>query len=187
MDARTIATLLVTVAVATAGYVATYLNSLRLAQRKERLERLDRQLREFYGPLYALTQSGDRSWKAFRVQIGRPHGSFWDADPPPTDREKEAWRLWMQNVLMPLNLRIEMVLVEHAELLEGTEMPACLLDLLAHIAAYKAVLKAWEAGDFTRHLSVLDFPFEVNHYAKTTYLRLKAQQQRLIGVRAPAE
>ena len=72
MDTQTIATLLVTVVVATAGYVAAYLNSLRLAQRKERLERLDRQLRELYGPLYALTQSGDRSWNAFRRQIGRP-------------------------------------------------------------------------------------------------------------------
>jgi hypothetical protein len=51
MDQKTVATLTATVFVALMGYAATYLNSIRLSQRKDRLERIDRQLREFYGPL----------------------------------------------------------------------------------------------------------------------------------------
>ena len=185
MDTKTLATLTVTLLLGVAGYVVTYFNTLRLTKRKERLDRVNRQLRELYGPLYALTEGADKSWRAFRLQIGRPSGSFWDASPPPNDDERAAWRLWMSHVLMPLNVRIETVIVEHADLLEGDEMPGCLLDLLAHIAAYKAVLKAWDHGDYARHISVIDYPDQVNDYAKREYLKLKAFQQTLIGTIAP--
>ncbi len=43
----------VTIGLAFVGYVVTYLNGLRLSQRQERLARVNRQLGEFYGPLYA--------------------------------------------------------------------------------------------------------------------------------------
>lgn len=76
-------------------------------------------------------------------------------------------------------------MVERSDLLEGDEMPGCLLDLLAHIAAYKAVLKSWEGGDYSRHISVLDYPDAVNDYAKREYLKLKGLQQTLIGAVAP--
>jgi hypothetical protein len=74
------------------------------------------------------------------------------------------------------------VLVERADLLEGREVPGRLLDLLAHIAAYKAVIKAWNDGDFSHHISVIDYPEEVNRYVKREYLQLKALQQTLIGI-----
>jgi hypothetical protein len=187
MDQKTVAPLVVTVFVALMGYVATYLNSVRLSQRKDRLERIDRQLREFYGPLYSLTETAQRSWIAFRHQINRPSGSFWNATPPPNEAEKASWRLWMRHVLMPLNLRIESVLIEHTDLLEGPEMPGCFLDLMAHIAAYKAVLKAWEDRDYSLHLSVIDYPTEANSYIKSSYLELKTRQQKLIGNRVSAD
>jgi hypothetical protein len=186
MDTKTVVTLLVSVLLAVSGYIATYLNTLRLTKRRERLDRLDRQLRELYGPLYALTESAEKSWIAFRRQIKRPEGSFWYADPPLNEAEKAAWRLWMTHVLMPINLQIETVIVAKSDLLVGTEMPSSLLDLLAHIAAYKAVIKAWEIEDYSHHLSVIDYPAEVNVYAKRIYLDLKAQQQRLIGLTSSA-
>jgi hypothetical protein len=45
------ATVIVTVAPAFAGCLATYLNGLRLAQRQARLARVSLRLRQFYGPL----------------------------------------------------------------------------------------------------------------------------------------
>src|SRR5215218_5306350 len=56
----------VDVVVAVIGYFVTYRTNLRLAQRNDRLERINRQLSEFYGPLLALTRSSDQSWQAFR-------------------------------------------------------------------------------------------------------------------------
>lgn len=181
MDEKTVVTLVVGAFVAALGYVATYVSNLRLTKRKERLERIDRQLRELYGPLYALLETGEKSWLAFRQQIGRPTGSFWHATPPPNDQERAAWRLWMVHVLMPINLRIEEVIADHSDLLEGPEMPACFLALMAHIASYKAVLKSWESGDLSRHLAVVNFPHDVHEYVKSCYLELKGRQQQLIG------
>lgn len=181
MDVKTSAPLAVSIILALLGYVATYLNSLRLARRKDRIDRLDRQLRELYGPLYALTVSADKAWHAFRSQIGRPTGSFWNAAQPPSEAERNDWCLWMREVLMPINLRLETVLLEHADLLDRPEMPASFLDLLAHVASYKAVLKAWEHGDFSRYVAILDYPVAVNSYARDEYLRLKRRQQLELG------
>ncbi|MFC9748962.1 hypothetical protein [Streptomyces niveus] len=66
----------ITVGLALLGYVATYLNSLRLSQRQERLSRLNRQLSDLYGPLFALTESNSRTYSAFMD----PH--FWLGSPP---------------------------------------------------------------------------------------------------------
>jgi hypothetical protein len=181
MDAKTIIPLGITVLLALAGYAATYLNGLRLSQRKDQLDRVERQLRDLYGPLYALTECSGKSWHAFREQVDRPFGPFWSATEPPSEKERAAWCLWMQFVLMPLNLRIEAAIVEHADLLQGKEMPECLLQLLAHIASYKAVLKSWELGDFSRYFAILDYPVEANAYIARAYLGLKARQQQLIG------
>jgi hypothetical protein len=56
----------VDVVVAVIGYFVTYRTNLSLAQRNDRLERINRQLSEFYGPLLALTRSSDQSRQAFR-------------------------------------------------------------------------------------------------------------------------
>ncbi|MFE2977842.1 hypothetical protein [Streptomyces sp. NPDC059258] len=66
--------LVVTIALAFAGYVAAYLNGLRLAQRSERLARVNRQLSGFYGPLFAITEANSRAFDAFAQRNPRPDG-----------------------------------------------------------------------------------------------------------------
>ena len=88
--------------VAVAGFLVTYRNNLQLSQRKDRLDRINRQLSDFYGPLFATASASNACWLVFRRQY-RPGGAFWDsAGPPPTSDEAAAWRLWITTVLMPL-------------------------------------------------------------------------------------
>jgi hypothetical protein len=182
VDWKTALTVSVSVVLALAGYVATYVYNLRLAQRKDRLERVDSQLSDLYGPLMALTSAGNSSWLAFRSLYRPGAGAFWEPWQPPTAEEAAAWRLWMTEVFMPLNLQIVDVVTGHCDLLVEREMPQCLLDACAHVAAYRAVLKQWEAGDFTRHTSVINFPSaQILSYASTNYGRLKAEQSSLLG------
>lgn len=47
-------TMIVTVGLAFLGYLATYANGLRLTQRQARLDRVNAQLNNFCGPLFAL-------------------------------------------------------------------------------------------------------------------------------------
>ncbi|MFF8439393.1 hypothetical protein ACF07U_00750 [Streptomyces californicus] len=66
--------LVVTITLALIGYVAAYLNGLRLAQRGERLARINRQLSDLYGPLFALTEANSRAFEAFAEHHLRPDG-----------------------------------------------------------------------------------------------------------------
>jgi hypothetical protein len=87
----------------------------------------------------------------------------------------------MTEVFMPLNLRMESVVVEKSDLLEESEMPNALLQLCAHVEAYKTVLKRWEKEDFSVRTSVIDYPWEVQEYARRRYADLKGEQQHLLG------
>jgi len=164
------------------GYLAKYVNDLRLARRKDRLDRINRQLSELYGPLFACSMASGIAWSAFRTRY-RPGGAFFSPSAPPTQAELEAWRAWMTEVFMPLNLRMEQAVTGHADLLREATMPQCLLDLCAHVAAYKPVLAAWAAGTYTEHTSVINFPTDVREYAEKNFKELKAEQTSLLGAR----
>ena len=181
MDWGTSITLLVTVLVAFSGYLFTYWNNLRLTKRKERLDRIDRQLRELYGPLFALHSTSHAAWKAFR-SIYRPDvAGFWDKRNPPNETEAEAWRLWITEVFMPINQRMVQVVQEHADLLEETEMHPCLINLSAHVAGYTFLLKAWDAGDYSRNTSPTLFPGDLGEYVQEHYERLQRTQAEIMG------
>ena len=178
---------LVGVVAAVLGYFVTYGTNLRLAQRNDRLERINRQLSEFYGPLLALTRSSGQSWQAFRQRY-RPPGSesFWKSDPPPTREDAIAWRLWMTTVFMPLHQRMVDLVLNNAALIEEPEMPPSLLTLCAHVNGYQAILKEWETGEISTeredNISIVNFPGqELAEYAATAFSRLKAEQAELLG------
>src|SRR5262249_24460754 len=128
---------LVGVLVAAIGYVVKYATDIKLTQRNDRLERVNRQLSDFYGPLLALTRSSERSWEAFRQRYRSAGGSYWRRDPPPTKDDAMAWRLWMTTVFVPMHQQMMELVLTHADLIDESEMPLCLLDLCAHVAGYQ--------------------------------------------------
>jgi len=177
---------LVGVAAAVIGYFVTYRTNLRLAQCNDRLERINSQLSEFYGPLLALTRSSDQSWQAFRKRYRPGAGSFWKCDPPLTKEDAIAWRLWMTTVFMPVHQRMMELVLNRAHLIEEPEMPSCLLALCAHVNGYQAILKEWETGEVTvqreDNISIVNFPGqELAGYAAVAFGRLKAEQADLLG------
>ena len=173
--------LIITVALAFIGYLVTYLNNIRLSQRAERLARVNRQLGDLYGPLFALSQASNRAWLAFRT-VYRPDIAFFGEGAPPTKEELKAWRLWMKTVFMPNNSKMYELVLSKSDLLIESEMPACLLDLCAHVTAYETVLKRWEDNDFSEHTSLIDYPTEeIITYTQRSFEMLKAEQAKLIG------
>lgn len=163
-----------------AGYVATYLNGLYLSKRQAKLERVNQQLRDLYGPLYALSQAEGRSWRAFRRQH-RPKGIYWDPKSPPSESEAKAWRTYITEVCMPLYQNMEKTYLKHSDLLREETMPSQLMELSAHIAGYRIVTSQWKEGDYSNHLSYFNYPGEkIREYAKRGYLELKAEQAKLL-------
>jgi hypothetical protein len=182
MDTNTTITVVVTIFVAILGSLAAYLNSLRIASRKDQLDHVDRQLRKLYGPLFALNHVSNIAWRAFRQKYRPGADSYWRTEPKPTPEEEAAWRLWMATVFMPLILRMEEVILKHSDLIEEQDMPQCFIDLISHISAYKPVLQKWANGDYSEHVSVIRFPGPaVTAYLEPQYRLLKLRQTRLRG------
>ncbi|WP_089104732.1 hypothetical protein [Streptomyces hyaluromycini] len=177
----------VTIALAFAGYMATYLNGLRLAQRQERLARVNRQLSEFYGPLFALTEANSRTFAAFLARHARPGGTSPFSDTtPPSEEELADWRLWVTTVFLPVLREMRGLVVGRADLLREPEMPSLLLELCAHTAGYEITVARWAQGDFSDHLSLVPFPSEeLAAYARRGFGELKREQARLLGSQRP--
>lgn len=172
------ATLTVSVFIAVVGYLIKYMADVDLEQRKGQLERVNRQLSELYGPLFALALTGSRAFEAL-VRTRSDHADF--GERAPNEEEAAAFRLWMVHVLMPLNRRLVELILTKADLLEENEVPPVLLDVAAHVSSYEAVLKAWEAGDYSRMYAVLAFPGkELTQYSRAAYERLKTRQRELL-------
>ena len=184
MDWTTGLTIAVSVLLALGGYLATYTYNLKLARRKDRLDRVNQQLSELYGPLLALTNASSACWDLFRRRYRPNHVSYWNSDPPPTPDEASAWRTWMTEVFMPLNGEMVKVITENAHLLEESNMPQCLLTVCAHAEAYRPVVKQWEAGDFSNHTSGINFPrLELLQFASEGFTARKAEQRQLLDAR----
>jgi hypothetical protein len=184
MEDAFLITTIVTILLAFSGYLVTYLNSLRLSQRSERLERISRQLGELYGPLYGLIDAETAVFKVFR-SIVRPNKHFFSEDDPPTEEDLAAWRLWMTTVFAPINNRMYELVLSKSDLLIEPEMPQCFRDLAAHVVGYQLVMKKWESGDYSEHLSLILFPREeILAYVTDSFNALKREQARLLGKRA---
>jgi hypothetical protein len=86
---------------------------------------------------------------------------------PPNDVDLQAWRLWMRTVFMPLNIEMERLILSNMDLLVGDTVEPSLIELCAHVEAYKTVLARWDAHDLTVHAAPMNFPgAEVDAYAR---------------------
>jgi hypothetical protein len=171
----------VTVALAFVGYLATYVNNVALARRRERLELVSKQLNEFYGPLYLSSKASAIAYQALKKKLGIVAKDGFAPDASGDTPTMKEWRLWVTEVLMPMNLSQETIILRSAHLIREQEVPECLLTFVAHIAAWKALLKKWEAGEYSEQFSVVPYPPEVAEYAALAYRELKAEQLQLIG------
>jgi hypothetical protein len=176
---KTLVTVTSTVILAFVGYIVKYLNDLAIARRRDRLDRVNAQLRLLYGPLFSLSKAGSAAWTSFRniYKHGEP---YFTESRKPTELELQAWRLWMSNVFMPLNRRMMEAIVVNADLLEG-EMPPEFLELVSHVAAYEVVLARWQLNDFSEHVSTKNFPKGLADRVRLDYERLRSIQRDLLA------
>jgi hypothetical protein len=184
------ATLIVTIAVAMAGYFAKYMSERVLAQRTARLERINSQLSELYGPLLADFVLGNAVWAHFYERNSDRSGlMFSDVDGELVPRHAALWQRWIEAVFQPTNRRMTECVRSHAALLRENEMPPCLQELAAHVAAYDILIARWREPGFVPRTTVdlvppdgYTFPREeLAEYIVPAFSELKRDQQELLG------
>lgn len=172
--------IIVTVLLAVAGYLFTYLYGQRRDRWEQQLALVNKQLEEFYGPLYIASQAGQIAYQALLTRLNRTSDIFGDPDPP-SDEVLAEWRVWMRFVFTPINDLRERLILEKAHLIREDEVPNCLLQFVTHVSSYKAILYKWSVGNFEEHIAIIDFPGELGEYAARSYRELKSEQLRLVG------
>jgi hypothetical protein len=167
-------TVMLTVILAFAGYLVTFMSARMLARRTDKLRLVNMRLNEFYGPLYVASQAGHIAYRSLLKKQGK------EKSDPILDEEMKEWVLWMTTIFMPLNDVREKIIIEKAYLIIEEEMPHCLLEFVTHVVGYKAVLAKWAEGDFSERRSTIGWPPEFDGYVQRSYAALKAEQTRLL-------
>ena len=168
------AILILTIVLAFAGYLVTFLSNRMMARRSDRLRLVNQRLNEFYGPLYVATVAGNIAYKSLLKKQGKAQ-SF-----PILDSELEEWVLWMKTIFMPLNDIREKIIIEKAYLIVEEHMPKCLLEFVTHVVGYKAVLAKWAEGDYSERRSTIGWPPAFDEYVTRSYKALNAEQTQLL-------
>jgi hypothetical protein len=163
-----------TVVLAFAGYLVTFLSSRMMARRADMLRLVNKRLNEFYGPLYVASEAGNIAYRSLLKKQGKTQSE------PITDAEMKEWVLWMTTIFMPLNDVREKIIIEKAYLVVEEQMPHCLLEFVTHVVGYKAVLAKWAEGDFSERRSTIGWPPEFDRYVERSYKALKAEQTSLL-------
>lgn len=172
------------VLLAIVGYLFTYFHHRLRDRRSSRLDRVNSQLRNLYGPLYAALHANNATWDSFSDNYWPAHDgeSYFEVGKPLSNDEREQWMRWMKEVFAPQNEKIAELIVENGDLIEGKEFPEAFVQALAHIAAYRAVIQAWDEGRYDEYTSVIDFPrSELLEAVEPVYHRLREEQAKLIG------
>jgi hypothetical protein len=176
---------ILTVIVAFIGYALTFVSAHMLAQRRDKLELVNKRLNEFYGPLYVASEAGNIAYRSLLAKLGKTQSY------PVLDSQLKEWTLWITTIFMPLNDVREKIIIEKAHLIVEERMPQCLLDFVTHVVGYKAVMSKWAEGDYSERRSTIGWPPEFDVYVRESYAALKAEQMRLMhnafwwGLRRP--
>jgi len=159
-----------TIVLAFAGYLMTFLSTRMMARRADRLRLVNQRLNEFYGPLYVATVAGNIAYRSLLRKQGKTQCH------PILDSEMKEWVLWMRTIFMPLNDVREKIIIENAHLIVEEQMPQCLLDFVTHVVGYKALLSEWDEGDFTERRSTIGWPPEFDLYVAKKRVRFSLIQ-----------
>lgn len=176
LDLKTIIGLLITVLLAVFGYLYKYFDDKKNRKRQARLSLINKQLEEFYGPLFFRSVSGEKSYEELLKKLGKSSVSL-----NPTKRELKEWRIWYKTVFHPDNLEMEKIILEKSYLIREEEIPQPLTDFISHISPYKAIVAKWEDKDYSEHFSTVEFPKELKPYIHRSYYALKKEQIRIMN------
>ena len=127
------------------------------------LERLRRQLSEFYGPIHMLTLANERIAKV-----------AWGT---------EMWHRVWRDILIPSELKIEELLLSKIELLDDEAIPDSFLAFLTHARVARSYLETGQGLEYFE--KGVHYPTQFNKDVSATYEKVRARYVE--AFRAPSQ
>ena len=165
------------------GYLFTYFTyfySKRQEQRKERLERINLQLNELYGPLLAIVQSNQKAWDSLIAKHDCIPNFYKKALNPPPEQVAE-FHNWMRTVFIPNNEKLHEIIINNTSLLVEDVMPKVLLDLMAHIMEFRIQFEGRKDKQSPVAETINKYPgAQLLSYCEVRFRELKTEQVGII-------
>lgn len=155
-------------------------------RRAQDLDRLAKQLEEFYGPVLSLATS---TWRIFKL-FAETHT---DCEYPTQMQQiiarvkndhhvRAEYVRWMRQALLPLHRRAATIIDTKAHLFEEDCMNYELMEYVAMVRSYEVIEHKWSQGDFTTLFSPLRYPPGILNHVDVTFKKLRARQAMLLSM-----
>jgi hypothetical protein len=152
-------------------------------RRQVELSRINAQLRDLYGPLYALVQVNEMIWDAMKDNSIIPSRDSRIKIQELNNDSLETWKTWLNNSLMPINLRMRELIIGYADLIIENQIPNTLLTFCAHVSTYEVLLRSEGEEGLTLRDALIRHPGdEFVDYFGRSFVTLKAEQARLLAL-----
>jgi hypothetical protein len=170
--------------IALIAFILNQWAQLRGELRENRLARINSQLRDLYGPLHALVLVNERVWVDLRTAENEADG---DGENSPVISTDE-WRKWWEQVLLPNNIKMRDLIIQHADLHVGSDLPGVLRDICSHVAYCEALVGNGSAYSqrMTNRVYIPHPRAAYVSYIGDTFRSLKAEQERLLNLTGAA-
>lgn len=143
---------------------------------KNQLDRLNKQISEFYGPLYTLYETGDQNYYIYLKHCGKE-----------VTFKNPHYRNWTCAVFQPTNAAMENIIINKADLILGKKIPSCLLQFCQWSATVKVYNEAEKHGNFDedtwqRIINDIKHPeLSMQIYLRACFEVLKEEQSTLLS------
>jgi hypothetical protein len=166
--------------VAVLVFVLNQWGQVRAERRRARLDRVNAQLQQLYGPLKTLADANEAIWRALRADY-LPDAARRRSSEPLSQADWERWAIWVESALMPANRQMRDLIMQHAHLLIEVEMPEPLLAFCSHVAAYEVALATDRTAGAPASRPMIRHPGDrFLAHLRDAFTALKAEQERLL-------
>jgi len=153
----------------------------RMADRRtSKIRFVEDQLKSLYGPLYAITESNQAIYDKFSTGNAELIGGV-ATGRRLTDEESQAQDVWNSSVFQPSNRRMREIIETNAHLFTSKTIPQTVVEFLAHVENWEAILSGRSAEKECDVLEYVQFPLSFPDYVRTEYERVSKQHARLVG------
>ncbi|MEU2670061.1 hypothetical protein ABZ622_14535 [Streptomyces sp. NPDC007164] len=167
-----------TILVAIMAYWMNHQGEDRRYLKNARIDRVNSQLKELYGPLLVLTETNERAWSEYYRRYILPAG-YPDENPLPGP-EEARWHIWVEAVFAPTAQKMKDLITARGDLIIEGELPLVVQQFCAHAATYDALLANW-GGAGARKSTLIRHPgSDFLSYVRKSYRSLKAEHELLL-------
>jgi hypothetical protein len=171
------------------GWIVTYylsrLKDQKLESQKIKLQHLNSQISQFYGPIYSILLENDRIRQLIHKQFGRD--AIFENGKELTKVEFETWSHYLENYLIPNNRKIINILKDKIHLVQGDSFPSIFREWIDYALGYELYHKQFkDIGREYSFRSISNFPLEFRAEIINIMSQLRKKQFEIVNVKLPS-